>query len=132
MADEKKPKKNTSPKEVKEKTSEKVEKTEKPEKAKILTQSEKFNWKNGNNLEKAAFIGSIVFLLGAVVCLIFEFTMATESWPFIWFDIFIGLSFLGETFTHRRFDRRIAIVTGVAGGLFLILGILKLVGVIVA
>lgn len=129
-----------------EKSAEKVKETEKATKAeatnnskvekvektieKATGQDESFNWKNGTMLEKCAFICSLCTLVGAIVCLIFEFVMPAASWSFIWFDIFIGLSFLGETLTHWRFNRKIAIVTAIGGTAFLIFGILKLASVI--
>ena len=111
--------------------SNKVEKVEKAVK-KATGQDENFDWKNGTMLEKGAFVGSLACLVGAIVCLVCEFTMAAESWPFIWFDIFIGLSFLGETLTHWRYNRKLAIITAIGGACFLITGILKLVGVFTA
>ena len=123
-------------KEVKETKVEKpVEKAEKAKEVKEVKSTKKaepesFNWKNGTLLEKCGFIGSLFTLAGAIVCLVFEFVTPAEDWPFIWFDIFIALSFIGETITHWRLNRKIAIFTGIGGAAFLVYGLLKLFGVI--
>ena len=51
---------------------EKSAKSKKPKPTK-KSSDESFNWTNGTSLEKAGFIGSMLFLVAAVVFLVFEF-----------------------------------------------------------
>lgn len=107
---------------------EKSAKSKKPKPTK-KSSDESFNWTNGTSLEKAGFIGSMLFLVAAVVFLVFEFIHETAEWPYIWFNITIGCSFLCETLTHFRLKRNLAIVSGVCGLIFIVIGVLKLCGV---
>ena len=91
---------------------------------------ETFTWKTGTLLEKIAFVGSLIFLASAIVFLIFEFATPSASWPYIWFDLSIGLSFIGESLTHWRLNRRLALVAGLSGIIFTTLSILKIFGVL--
>lgn len=97
-----------------------------------MSKADAFAWSKGTMLEKSAFIGSVVFLVAAIVFLIFEFVAPAEAWPFISFDFAIALAFACETLSRWRFNRRLAIITGICGGAFLILAFLKLFGVISA
>ena len=91
-----------------------------------------FKWVNGSILEKSAFVGSVVFLLTAIVFLVFEFVFPAENWPYIFFDLAISFAFAGETLTHWRFNRKFAFITAACSALFVILCLLRVFGVISA
>lgn len=88
-----------------------------------------FNWTNGTKLEKISFLASLVTLVAAVVFLVFEFIHETSVWPYAWFNVTIGLSFVFEGFTHYRLKRGLSIVSFICGLVFVAIGILKLVGI---
>lgn len=102
-------------------------KTDKPIKDKL---DANFKWTNGTTLEKCAFVGTVVSLLVAIVFLVLEFVMPDAGWTYILFDLFIGLAFAGETLTHWRLNRKLAIITGIFSAVFIVLCLLKLTGVI--
>ncbi|MBQ2659930.1 hypothetical protein IJF86_00680 [Candidatus Saccharibacteria bacterium] len=103
-----------------------------PKKEDTNRKPETFTWKTGTIFEKISFVFAAVFLVAAIVFLVFEFVSPSESWPYIWFDTTVGLSFLGDSLTHWRFNRRLAIITLVCAAIFILTGMLKLFGVIAA
>ena len=95
---------------------------------KIEKSCSEFAWKSSTAVEKCGFALSLVFLGAAIVFLVFEFLNEAEDWPYAWFDVTIGLSFISETFVHWNYKRSLGIVTLVCGILFVVLGVLKIFG----
>ena len=85
-----------------------------------------FTWHSARKVEKLSFIAALVFVVAAIVFLVFEFIYEADSWPYIAFNFSIALAFACESVFNWNYKRSLAIINIIAAVAFFAIAIIRL------